>query len=499
VGGVAILSRPSRTCVAFALAALLLAAVRLGAAGIPMGSKQHNRGAGAAERVAAPSLADRIAILEARVKHELALATIRPRKVFVGGSNAKSPYADYVSQVRGFVAHAPGLAAAENRQGLVSLVIASDGALKSVELDRSSGSAALDLALREAARRAAPFPPFPQTMRERADVLVVTLQLPDSPGPTTASLTAMAQGSANPCALPFLEMVDTRATTSRVAGGSSTGSSVSHFQIGDALNTSPGISPEDDRRFNYRSRYLVADLNTHGPGAQCKGLEEKYPLIDPARPDYETFPELQDPETLEHFVRNVQGVKRGRGYFQAPTGKKPVVRMGGISYCIGQTISLCEIRRGRPIEIARLGTSSLMSNSGPARQFYVPMNSIVTKSWMENRRYTSADAHRDAALGGISGSQRSGALLFRYQPEDIAWVMPNFMQWLPVDGFAHENSVKGLHELSRGETRINNLGSPVSHGCLRLTRYGAVLARWWTPRGARLFIHYTNAGYRQIP
>jgi hypothetical protein len=127
------------------------------------------------------------------------------------------------------------------------------------------------------------------------------------------------------------------------------------------------------------------------------------------------------------------------------------------------------------------------------------MNTIVVKSWMENRKYTSSDARRDAALGGISQGLRSGVLLSRYQPEDIAWVMPNFMQWLPVAGFAHDNTVKGLHELSRGETRINNLGSPVSHGCLRLTRYGAVLARWWTPRGAKLFIHYTTAGYRERP
>lgn len=124
-----------------------------------------------------------------------------------------------------------------------------------------------------------------------------------------------------------------------------------------------------------------------------------------------------------------------------------------------------------------------MADSGPARYFYVPLNTIVLRSWMENRKYTAADARRDAALGGISEWARSGAHLSYYRPEDIAWVMPNFMQWLPVAGFKHENSVKGLHELSRGETRINNLGAPVSHGCLRLTRYGAVLARWWTPRG----------------
>lgn len=140
-----------------------------------------------------------------------------------------------------------------------------------------------------------------------------------------------------------------------------------------------------------------------------------------------------------------------------------------------------------------------MSNSGPGRNFYAPLNTIVLRSWMVNRQYTAADARRDAALGGISENQRSGAHLSYYRPEDIDWVMPNFMQWLPVGGFENDGTVKGLHELSRGETRVNNLGAPVSHGCLRLTRYGAVLARWWTPRGAKLFIHYTNTGYRQAP
>jgi TonB family protein len=449
-----------------------------------------------------PPLEHQIAVLEARVQQQLALAMTRPRKKFVGASAVEDPFASYVKDVRAIVARAPGMAAAGNRRAMVSLAIGADGVLQSVELDRTTGSVALDRTLRESVRSAAQFPPFPQALRERADVLVVTLQIPDPVDPTISGHAASARPGANPCELPFSEMTDLRAAKVSVAGRPATESRVSpfrHFQPGDAQNTAPGISPEDDWRYNYRSRYLVADLDTRDSEGQCKGLEERYPLIDPAHPDVESFPELQDPETLEHFIRDVQGVAPRRGYFAAPTAKKPVVRMGGTPYCIGQTVSLCEIRRGQPVEIARLGTSSLLSDAGPDRRFYVPMNTIVVKSWMENRKYTSADARRDAALGGIADGQRSGMLLSRYQPEDIAWVMPNFMQWLPVAGFAHDNTVKGLHELSRGETRINNLGSPVSHGCLRLTRYGAVLARWWTPRGAKLFIHYTTAGYRERP
>jgi protein TonB len=467
-------------CLALALAVPLLSAVR------PVAASD-------------PALERQIAVLEGRVQQQLALAKNRPRKKFIGASAVEDPYASYVEEVRGIVARAPGLAAAGSRRAMVSLAIAADGRLQSVELDRTTGSAALDLALRESLRSVAQFLPFPQAVRARADVLVITLQIPDPVDPTVSRHAAGARLGANPCELPFSEMVDPRAKYVRVAGDPAAGSRVSHFRLGDAQNTVPGISPEDDRRYNYRSRYLVADLDTRDARGECKGLEESYPHIDPAQPDYETFPELRDPETLENFIRNVQGIAPGRGYFAAPTAKKPVVRMGGAPYCIGQTVSLCEIRQGHPIEIARLGTSGLLSNAGPDRHFYVPMNTIVVKSWMENRKYTSSDARRDAALGGISQGLRSGVLLSRYQPEDIAWVMPNFMQWLPVAGFAHDNTVKGLHELSRGETRINNLGSPVSHGCLRLTRYGAVLARWWTPRGAKLFIHYTTAGYRERP
>ncbi|MGB8436896.1 MAG: cell envelope integrity protein TolA [Burkholderiales bacterium] len=467
-------------CLAFAIAVLLLLAIRPAAA-------------------TDLALEHQIAVLEARVQQQLALAKARPRMKFIAGSTAEEPFAGYVKNVRGIVARSPGLEAAGGRGAVVSLAIAAEGMLQSVDLDRSSGSVALDAALRESVRSAAQFPPFPQAVRERADLLVVTLQIPDAVDLTISGHAARAQPDANPCELPFSEMIDSRGTRASVAGRPAVAPRVSHFQLDDARNTAPGISPDDDRRYNYRSRYLVADLDTRHSGGKCKGLEERYPLIDPAHPDFESFPELEDPGTLEHFIRDVQGAAPRRGYFAAPTAKKPVVRMGGTPFCIGQTVSLCEIRRGQPVEIARLGTSSLLSNAGPDRQFYAPMNTIVVKSWMESRKYTSADARRDAALGGIAAGQRSGVLLSRYQPEDVAWVMPNFMQWRPVAGFAHDNTVKGLHELSRGETRINNLGSPVSHGCLRLTRYGAVLARWWTPRGAKLFIHYTTAGYRHTP
>lgn len=446
-----------------------------------------------------PSLEQQIAALDARVKRRLARMKARPRKVFVSGSTQEEPFAAYVKDVRERVARSVDLAADRSRGALVTLAILADGTLQAIELDRGSGSAAIDARLRAAVRRVAPFAPLPAPVRERADVLLVTLLLPDRREPDAAPLARAAAPGANPCELPFSEIIDPRSAKAIVAGALSRIPTARSFALRDAMNTAPGISVEDDERYNYRSRFLVANLDTKAPDGQCRGLEERYPLIDPGQPDYETFPELQDPETLAHFVSNVQGDGPGKGYFEAPTVKAPVVRIGGARYCIGQTLSLCEIRRGQPVEIARLGTSGLLSDSGPARRFYAPLNEIVLRSWTANRRYTAADARRDAALAGISDHESSGARLSHYRHQDVDWVMPNFMQWLPAGGFENDGTVKGLHELSRGETRINNLGAAVSHGCLRLTRYGAVLARWWTPRGAKLFIHYTDAGYRRTP
>ena len=39
--------------------------------------------------------------------------------------------------------------------------------------------AAFDRGLRESVQRATPFPPLPETIRKQADLLVVTLQLPE--------------------------------------------------------------------------------------------------------------------------------------------------------------------------------------------------------------------------------------------------------------------------------------------------------------------------------
>lgn len=145
---------------------------------IAMHRERPAKGAGAAKAGTAPSLEQQIAALEARVKRQLALAKARPRRAFIGGSTGQEPFADYVTEVRERIARGPELAPGR-RSALLSLFISSDGTLQAVELDRTSGSSSFDRTLRAAVHRAAPFPPLPQTVRERADELVVTLQLPE--------------------------------------------------------------------------------------------------------------------------------------------------------------------------------------------------------------------------------------------------------------------------------------------------------------------------------
>ena len=57
---------------------------------------------------------------------------------------------------------------------LLSVGINQDGTIYSIELRRSSGHKVLDDAAKRIVRLAAPFAPFPQGLREQADVLVIT-------------------------------------------------------------------------------------------------------------------------------------------------------------------------------------------------------------------------------------------------------------------------------------------------------------------------------------
>ncbi len=113
---------------------------------------------------------------------------------------------------------------------------------------------------------------------------------------------------------------------------------------------------------------------------------------------------------------------------------------------------------------------------------------------MNRALYSSLDGDRDRQTGGVTVTNRSGDAIFaRYLGQ---WIMPNFMNIVAMDDYKSV-SENGLHELSEGEVNENTLGSPVSQGCFRLTKYGSILLRWWTPLNARTFIYYTNDGYKK--
>jgi TonB family protein len=133
------------------------------------------------EPPAAVTLEHQVEALEAQLGERLKRSAARPRQVFVGGRTEEAPYADYVQRVRSRIAAATQAAAPQaGRFALVSVAIGTDGELQGVELDQRSGSPAFDRRVRAAARDVAPFPPLPPPVRDRADVLVITFQFPDT-------------------------------------------------------------------------------------------------------------------------------------------------------------------------------------------------------------------------------------------------------------------------------------------------------------------------------
>ncbi len=291
----------------------------------------------------------------------------------------------------------------------------------------------------------------------------------------SASLASAAVS--NPCDIPFLEMVNPH--TGRT------------FTLADAVNQTPNVSDE----FNYRQRFLVADLNTKNDKGQCKGVQESYPFINANAPDFNAFLDLQDETNFRHFMTSVQGDGSGHGFYSTPAQHRPITNFKGVNYCTGQTISFCEIRGGKPVEIMRLATSGQRSNTGST--LYDSLNVVSLRSWAKDRGYTALDAQHDAETGGIAAGQNSGVRLSHYTGGG-GWVMPNFVKWDAAPGF-QTRGYMGMHQLTQGESPIVVPGSPVSHGCFRLSKYGAVLNRWWTPFGAKMFIRSESSKYRQLP
>ncbi len=280
-----------------------------------------------------------------------------------------------------------------------------------------------------------------------------------------SSLLLPLSSMASDCVLPFTKMINPLTGTA--------------FAVKDTYNNLSGVKDM------YRGRYIVVNLNTRDDNGNCKGVQEHYPsqTIDGA---INFFPELATPNGAQTYM--------SLPHYKAPLSRASIVN----NLCLGQMVSLCELRgNGQVVEVAKLATSSLETGSShPEYGYYAELNIINTRSWGtggQRPAYTDADAQRDMEMGGVEESKMSGARHVYYK----GWAMPNFMNFVAVPGYKG-NALNGFHELSAGETFSPNMGGPVSHGCLRLTKYGSVLLRWWAPRGARTFMHFTPEGYKKF-
>jgi len=117
-----------------------------------------------------------IATLASRVQSYNAL----PRKVFVAPSAQASPYATYLDSWRSHIEavgtrHYPEKARGHLYGSLqITVALRTDGTVASIEIDRPSQHALFNQAARRIVQLAAPFPPLPPEIADKADLLVIT-------------------------------------------------------------------------------------------------------------------------------------------------------------------------------------------------------------------------------------------------------------------------------------------------------------------------------------
>jgi hypothetical protein len=186
-------------------------------------------------------------------------------------------------------------------------------------------------------------------------------------------------------------------------------------------------------------------------------------------------------EDLKNYVEQVHKYKTD------PINKTGVFN----GYCVGQTLNYCEIVDGKPKLVYRFVTSSSRWIQKPNNNYYAPINFIAKRNWSSDRRYTPAAAKRDERMGG------GVAHIAMFENGGRPIEMPNFLHFLPANGYKGERA-NGIHQIAGGLDSGGTFGSPVSLGCVRLSRYAAKLSRWWTPQNAKFFIYLTDTGYRNL-
>jgi hypothetical protein len=306
---------------------------------------------------------------------------------------------------------------------------------------------------------------------------------------STAAVAETGSDMNESCRIPFEKLKDSR-----------TGEP---FPLSAALNENAKLSA------NLRHRYIVADLNSTDENGNCRGAHEHFAPVD----ELSEFPRLRAiaaarktdvaslaTESVDSLLASEQAAGDLAGlaleledlqnYLQQVHRYKsePVVKPAVVNgYCVGQSLSLCEIVDGQPKLVYRFVTSSSASRP-PLYRYYAPINVIKSRSWSSDRRYTPADARRDARMGG--GEARIVPFANGGRPIE----MPNFLHFLPDAGYVGEHG-NGIHQIAGGLDSGGTFGAPVSLGCIRLNKFQAKLARWWTPRQAKFFVYFEPNRY----
>lgn len=130
-----------------------------------------------------------MAKLEAQISQEFDAYQKRPRKMFIGASTQEYVFARYIEDWRIKVERVgnqnyPEAARQQKIYGKLQLTVSikADGTLDDVEVSRSSGHKVLDAAAVAIVRRSAPYSPFPEAVRKKADIVVITRTWTFAPG-----------------------------------------------------------------------------------------------------------------------------------------------------------------------------------------------------------------------------------------------------------------------------------------------------------------------------
>ena len=122
-----------------------------------------------------------IARLEAEIAREWEAYQKLPKRKFVGARTHSVPEAEYLDSWRQRIervgtANFPDEAKRRGVYGtvMVTVAIRADGSVEKIEIDRSSGSTILDVAVERIVQLAGPFQPFPGALRKEVEVLHIT-------------------------------------------------------------------------------------------------------------------------------------------------------------------------------------------------------------------------------------------------------------------------------------------------------------------------------------